>query len=272
VARSAFLAGFAGTSNVLAGKQYGIPVSGTMAHSFVTAFDNEADSFTAFAKTFPDHSIFLIDTYDTLKGAETAVRVARTMNQNGRQLRGVRLDSGDMTELSRRVRAILDQGGQKEVKIFASGNLDEYAIEKMILDGAQIDAFGIGTKMGVSADAPYLDIVYKLVKLGDRNVKKLSPGKMTLAGKKEVFRKVSPEGRFLEDVIGIREEELPYARPLLDQVMSGGKRIKAAPPDLEEIRRYALEGLKHLDDRYKRLSSPDIYPIHYSNALKALQG
>jgi nicotinate phosphoribosyltransferase len=272
VARSAYLAGFAGTSNVLAGKHYGIPVSGTMAHSFVTAFDNEADSFSAFAKTFPDHSIFLIDTYDTLKGAETAVRVARAMKRNGLQLRGVRLDSGDMTELSRSVRTILDQGNQKEVKIFASGNLDEYAIEKMILDGAQIDAFGIGTKMGVSADAPYLDIVYKLVKLGDKNVRKLSPDKITLAGKKQVFRKVSPEGRFLKDIIGIREEEIPDTRPLLDLVVSGGNPIKSALPSLEEIRKHVMEGLKHLDEKYKHLTSPDVYPVHYSPGLNGLQG
>ena len=271
VARSSYLAGFAGTSNVLAGKRFGIPISGTMAHSFVTAFDGEADAFTAFSKTFPNHSIFLIDTYDTLKGAAVAVQVARTMNQEGRKLLGVRLDSGDRVDLSRKVRRILDEGQQQDVKIFASGDLDEYTIEESIRQGAKIDAFGVGTRMGVSADAPYLDIVYKMVQIGDRNVRKLSTGKETLGGRKQVFRNFSPNGEFLDDMIGIREEHIPDAHPLLETVMRSGHRTGPASGSLEEIRKKTAENLSRLNEKYKRLTYPEVFPVSLSSELKAIQ-
>lgn len=270
-ARSSYMAGFAGTSNVLAGKMFGIPLSGTMAHSFVTAFDRETDAFAAFAKTFPNHSIFLIDTYDTLKGAEAAVEVAGAMNSAGRKLLGVRLDSGDMIELSRKVRSILDEGGQPDVKIFASGDLDEHRIQKIIRHGAKIDAFGIGTRMGVSADAPYLDIVYKLVRMGDRNVRKLSSGKKTLAGKKQVFRKMSPGGEFVKDVIGLREERIPGTRQLLEPVFKSGRRTVPGGTALEEIRHKIAKNLACLDEKYKRLTSPETFPVELSSRLKSIQ-
>ena len=270
-ARSSYLAGFAGTSNVLAGEKFGIPLSGTMAHSFVMAFHKEADAFAAFAKTFPNNAIFLIDTYDTLKGAQRAVQVARSMNSVGRKLLGVRLDSGDMVDLSRKVRCILDEGGQQEVKILASGDLDEYRIQEIIGQGAKIDAFGIGTKMGVSADAPYLDIVYKMVQIDGRNVRKLSSDKKTLAGEKQVFRKVSENGEIEKDVIGLREEQIPGTQPLLETVMKGGRCAPHTRTTLEKIRKRASENLAHLDEKYKKLKSPETFPVELSSRLKSIQ-
>ncbi len=271
VARNSYLAGFAGTSNVLAGEKYNIPLSGTMAHSFVTAFGRESDAFAAFAHTFPDQSIFLIDTYDTLKGAQTAVEVSRTMRQAGRKLLGVRLDSGDLVDLSRKVRCILDEGGQADVKIFASGDLDEYRIQDIILQGAKIDAFGVGTRMGVSADAPSLEIVYKMVRLGDRNVRKMSSGKETLGGRKQVFRKVSPDGDYLQDIIAAREERIPDAHPLLEAAMKGGRRMTSPATSLKDIRIRAEKNLSLLGESYRRITSPEAFPVELSNRLKSIQ-
>ena len=167
-----------------------------MAHSFVTAFSSETEAFEAYANLFPDSSVFLIDTYDTLQGANHAAMVGNRMKQKRHALMGVRLDSGNMVTLSRQVRRILDQAGLSDVQIFASSGFDEYALEKLICDGACIDAFGVGTRMGVSADAPYLDMVYKMVRLGERNVRKTSEGKVTLSGEKQVFRKTAGNGPF----------------------------------------------------------------------------
>jgi len=172
VARSTYIAGFNATSNVLAGKTYGIPISGTMAHSYISAFDSELDAFSAYSDTFPENSIFLVDTYDTIEGAHNAVKVAKKMEEKGHFLTGVRLDSGDMVMLSKKVRKILDEAGLLNVKIFASSGFDEFKIADCISKGAKIDAFGVGTKVGVSADAPYLDIVYKIVRFKDRDTRK----------------------------------------------------------------------------------------------------
>jgi nicotinate phosphoribosyltransferase len=181
VARSTYIAGFAATSNVMAGRYYGIPVSGTMAHSYVQTFEREIDAFMAFAEAFPENAVLLIDTYDSLDGARNTVAAARQLQPRGISLKGVRIDSGDMVRLSREVRKILDSGGLADVHIFASSGFDERKIEAVLDDGAKIDAFGVGTKLGVSADSPYLDMVYKLVRFGGRDVRKLSPGKKTLA-------------------------------------------------------------------------------------------
>jgi len=204
VARSTYIAGFVATSNVLAGQIYGIPISGTMAHSYIEAFSGDLAAFSAYSETFPDTSIFLIDTYNTIDGAKHAVTVAKQMKENGHSLIGVRLDSGDMVDLSQKVRKIFDDAGLSDVKIFASSGFDEFKIAEVISKGAKIDAFGVGTKVGVSADAPYLDAVYKMVRFKNRDVRKLSPGKITLAGEKQVFRKSDPNGRYLEDIIGLR--------------------------------------------------------------------
>ena len=268
VARSSYLAGFAGTSNVLAGIRDGIPAFGTMAHSFVTSFPDEKDAFTAFAETFPENTVLLIDTYDTLSGARKAVEVAREMARKGHQLRGVRLDSGDMAQLSRDVRTILDGEGYSDVEIFASGGFDEHKIQDVIFRGAQIDAFGVGTKMGVSADAPYTDIAYKLVRYADRPVLKLSSGKRTLVGEKQVFRR-REAGELAGDVIALRGESVP-GDPLLTPVMHGGRRTHPAE-SLETIRDRCAEALNSLPPGCRKLRTPDEYPVTLGEELARLQ-
>lgn len=269
-ARSSYIAGFTATSNVLAGKQYGLPVAGTMAHSYVTAFENELEAFRAYARIFPQNSVFLIDTYDTLEGARNAAIVGLEMRAQGYSLAGVRLDSGDMVDLSRKVRRILDEADLAEVKIFASSGFDEYEIEELLSREAGIDAFGIGTKMGVSADAPYLDIVYKLVRYGSRNVRKLSPGKVTLAGPKQVFRKARSSGRFIEDIITPRQERITTARPLLGKVMENG-RIVAPTESLEVLRSRCRKQLESLAPDLKKAHSSAVYTVGISPELVEMQ-
>ena len=270
VARCTYLAGFASTSNVLAGKIYGIPISGTMAHSYIEAFDSELDAFLAFAETFPENSILLIDTYDTIEGAKNAVKVAKEMKKRGQALIGVRLDSGNMTDLSQKVRKIFDEDGFFDVKIYASSGFDEFKIAKVIAEGAKIDAFGVGTKVGVSADAPYLDIVYKMTRYKDRDVKKLSPGKITLAGEKQVFRKSDQNGRYLEDIIGLRGETIPGGEPLLEKVMEDGKLLRP-DPSLQDIRDRFKTNFCLLDEKYKSIHDTVIYPVRLSQRLEHLQ-
>jgi nicotinate phosphoribosyltransferase len=270
VARSTFIAGFAATSNVLAGKIYGIPVSGTMAHSYVGAFDSERDAFRAYFETFPDHCIFLIDTYDTIEGAKNAVAVAKEMKNKGHMLIGVRLDSGDTVILSQGVRKILDDAGFSDVKIFASSGFDEFKIARVVSEGAMIDAFGVGTKVGVSSDAPFVDVVYKMVHFKDRDVRKLSPGKVTLAGEKQVFRKINSRGYFAEDIIGARDEHILGGDPLLEKVMEDGKVLRPHPT-LEGIRNRFELNFSRLDDQYKSIHGAAVYPVRLSNRLKQLQ-
>lgn len=269
VARASYIAGFGGTSNVLAGKLYGIPVSGTMAHSFITSFEDEAEAFRAFFRTFPENTVLLIDTYDTLAGAHKAVEVAREMLREGMALRGVRLDSGDVATLSKQVKEIFRKGGLPDVKIFASGGFDEYKIHGVVERGAQIDAFGVGTKMGVSSDAPYNDIAYKLVKYDHRPVLKLSTGKKTLADEKQVFRIREGGGWLQKDIIGLRYEDLE-GEPLLHPVMKNGERL-GSPESLTSIRDRLSEEFAALPDDYKILESPEVYPVEISDRLKALQ-
>jgi len=270
VARSTYLAGFAATSNVLAGQLYGIPISGTMAHSYIEAFRGDLAAFSAYSETFPDNSIFLIDTYNTIDGAKHAVTVAKQMKEKGHSLVGVRLDSGDMVELSQKVRKIFDDAGLSDVKIFASSGFDEFKIAKFIAQGAKIDAFGVGTKVGVSADAPYLDVVYKMVHFKERDVRKLSPGKITLAGEKQVFRKSDPNGRYLEDIIGLRDDIVDQGTPLLKKVMENGE-ILQPHPSLQAIRESFKKNFALLDERYKSILEYNTYPVKLSKHLKMLQ-
>ena len=270
VARSTFIAGFAATSNVLAGKIYGIPISGTMAHSYVSAFDSELDAFFAYADTFPDHSIFLIDTYDSVEGARHAATVAKEMQKKGHTLIGVRLDSGDMVSLSREVRKIFDDAGLLDVKIFASSGFDEFKIAKVISAGAAIDAFGVGTKVGVSADAPFVDVVYKMVRFKGRDVRKLSPGKVTLAGEKQLFRKSDQYGRYSEDIIGQRDEIIVEGKPLLEKVMGNGK-LLCPHPQLQVLQERFKKNFAALDDGYKSIQDHKAYPVKLSTRLQNLQ-
>ncbi len=267
-ARASFIAGCSGTSNVLAGKLYGIPVSGTMAHSYITSFKDEADAFRAFAETFPDNTVLLIDTYDTTIGARNAALVGKEMKSGGKRLKAVRLDSGDIALLSKKVRQILDEAGLEDTTIFASGALDEHSIAEMIRKGAQVDAFGVGTKMGVSADAPYTDSAYKLVSYGGRPTMKLSTGKETLVCDKQVFRR-RDRGKLASDTIALRTEKIE-GTPLLEPVMRGGRRFMQTEP-LTAIRERFLEEFLSLDDQYKALIKPALFPIGHSPSLESLQ-
>ncbi len=270
VARSTYIAGFVATSNVLAGKLYGIPISGTMAHSYISSFGDEIEAFRAFARSFPKKTILLIDTYDTVAGARKAAIVGQEMAKEGHKLLGVRLDSGDMTLLSQQVRNVLDEAGLRDVEIFASSGFDEYKIATTLKEDARIDAFGVGTKMGVSADAPYFDMAYKLVQYGERPIMKLSTGKVNLAGEKQVFRKTDHQGQFLEDIIGTRDETIEAACPLLEPVMQDGKLLRKHP-SLEEIRERFRKNFAALDEKYKALDGAHLYPVKLSARLSALQ-
>ncbi len=192
------------------------------------------------------------------------------MEEKGHFLTGVRLDSGDMVMLSKEVRKILDRAGLFNVKIFASSGFDEFKIADCISKGAKIDAFGVGTKVGVSADAPYLDIVYKVVRFKDRDTRKLSPGKITLAGKKQVFRKTDKQGTYLEDILGIRDEKIGGGKPLLEKVMEDGK-CAGTHPSLPEIRNEFKNNFSFLDDKYKSLGDTETYPVKLSRRLLDLQ-
>ena len=258
-ARASYIAGFTATSNVLAGKLFGLPVTGTMAHSYVESFDREEEAFRVFAENFPENTVFLIDTYDTLEGARRAARVALKLKEKGLSVRGVRLDSGDVIELSRKVRRVLDEAGLSEVKIFVSGGLDERKIAEIVSSGAPVDAFGVGTKMGVSADAPYLDLAYKLVEYDGRPRMKLSEGKITYPGRKQVFRRYDDSGLMEEDLLALREEDLP-GEPLLKCFMRE-RNLLETPPSLSTIRRRAAEEIARLPKEVregKRSPSPRI--------------
>lgn len=270
VPRCVYIAGFDGTSSVLAGKKWGVPLVGTMAHSFVGAFDDEISAFEAFAEVFPDKSVFLIDTYDTLEGAKNAVSVAIRMRAKGHPPIGVRLDSGDMVTLSRQVRRVFDEAGLFDVKIFASGGFDEFKITDSIKAGASIDGFCVGTKMGVSADAPFMDVAYKMVRFGNKNIRKISTGKVSLAGEKQVFRFSYDSGRYKEDIIGMRSEKFKTAQPLLEPVMKNGKRLNS-PPSLLDIRERFKRKFSQLDETYKHLTKKVVYPVEVSRQLKELQ-
>jgi nicotinate phosphoribosyltransferase len=278
-ARSSYLAGFDGSSNVLAGKRYGIPVFGTMAHSYVMAHEREVESFEHFTASFPQLSTLLVDTYDTVRGVQNAVKVGQKLKEQGARLQAVRLDSGDLSELSRRAREILDRAELKDTAIFASGNLDEYRIADLMKDGAPIDGFGVGTAMAVSADAPSADFTYKLVEYQDRPRLKTSAGKLSLPARKQVFRALNQSGAFNADLIGLSDESPATVgrefRPapaqvteLLASQMEGGRRI-APRPTLSDARSRFIQSLAMLDARYKLILRPVAYPVRLTAALNA---
>ena len=269
MARCGYIGGFQGTSNLLASRRYGIPPVGTMAHSFISSFQREEDAFSAYARSFPDRVVLLLDTYDTIDGARNAVRVGKELEANGHRLTGVRLDSGDLGELSRHVRRILDGSGLGYVRIVASGGLDEYSILELARTRAPIDIFGVGTRVGVSEDAPWSDMSYKLVVYDERPVMKLSEGKVSPPGSKQVFRSVGPDGMFAGDVVGTEDEAPAQGVPLLSPVMHGGRRLRAGP-SLDEIRETLSAQLERLDGKYKDISSPERYPVTFSPKLAEL--
>ena len=272
-ARCSYIAGCSGTSSVLAGMRYGIPIFGTMAHSFVMFFDNEVEAFRAFAKTFPLSSTLLIDTYDNVKGAENAATIAKELERKGFRLGGVRIDSGDLVEVSKKVRELLDEKGLGYVKVFASGDLDEYKIQELLRRGAKIYAFGVGTRMSTSQDRPYVDVIYKLCeKMGKSGrfvpTMKLSQGKITLPARKQVYRVKDKNGCFMKDIVAVHDESVE-GTPLLAKVMEKGK-IVYRLPKLEEIRENALRNISKLQDKYKRLERAPRYPVVLSPHLRDL--
>jgi nicotinate phosphoribosyltransferase len=228
-ARAGALVGFAGTSNVAASQRYGLAASGTMAHSFVEVFADEAEAFSTFAAQSTGAVTLLVDTYDTDQGVRIAAEVLRQLP--GHRPGGVRLDSGDLAALAAQTRHTLDAAGLPGARIVVSGGLDEYGIEDLITAGAPVDVFAVGTKVGTSADAPYLDAAYKLVEYDGRPVMKLSTGKVTAPGAKQVFR-----GPGLTDELALRAEQRPGdVEPLLEPVMRAGRRLQPAQPPVDEV-------------------------------------
>jgi nicotinate phosphoribosyltransferase len=263
-ARAAFVGGCEATSNVEAGRRFGIPLSGTMAHSWVMAFPNQAEAFRQFAAVFGDRSVLLLDTYDTVAAA---IWVAAS----GIRPHAVRLDSGDVIGLSRRVREILDAAGLQQTKIFASGDLDEWRIAEIVAAGAAIDAFGVGAALSTSSDAPSLGGVYKLVEIERGGapvaIMKLSPDKQTVPGRKQVWR-IFEEGMAVADVIGLADEsDPPQSRRLLSRVMVGGRR-EQQPQRLEVLRTACRAALAELPPSVRRLRNPSEYPIRFTDALQ----
>ena len=278
-ARSSYLAGFDGTANVLAGKRYGIPVFGTMSHSFVMAHDHERDAFSEFVSSFPALSTLLVDTYDTVHGVENAAAVGAKFREAGVKIQGVRLDSGELGELSRKTRRILDQSGFGAIAIVASGNLDEYRIAELVDAGAPIDAFGVSVALAVSED-PAADFTYNLVDYKDQGRLKTSAGKISTPGRKQLFRAYAPSGSFFADLIGIADEgPTTVAREfkpipaktvrLMETVFDNGRRIMPRPT-LAQARECLTKGLTALDARYKTIRRPAEFPVRPTAALGAL--
>jgi len=248
--------------------EYGIPVYGTMAHSYIMSFPDELSAFRAFAKDFPGNAFLLIDTYDTVQGARHAITVARELAEQGRRLRGVRIDSGDLADLSTQVRALLEAAGLSDVQILLSGELDEDKIERLLANGASADAFGVGTEMGTSGDAPSLGGVYKLVEDNQGPKVKLSTGKATLPGQKQVWRIAAAEGP--RDVLALVEEPPPPGgEPLLVKVMEEGRTTTGVR--LADSRARALSRLHALPAPWRHLHAAPAPPVTLSDELQRLQ-
>jgi len=264
VARCSYLVGAAGTSLVLAGKIYGIPLFGTMAHSYIQSHKDEAEAFAEFERMYPQTTL-LVDTYDTLQGVQKVIDLGHKLGSAFR-VHAIRLDSGDIGALAKQTRAMLDRAGLQHVQIFASSDLDEYEIARLIQAAAPIDAFGVGTRLAVIQDAPHIDMAYKLVEYAGEPRMKLSAHKIVYPGRKQVFRK-SKDGRFVGDAIGRFDEKLE-GEPLLQIVMRAGKRLPAGCVGLEDSRRHANDQSKRLPERLLRLDQPEApYPVAISDAL-----
>jgi nicotinate phosphoribosyltransferase len=267
-ARASYIAGYAGTAAVLAGEHFGIPLFGTMAHSFVQAFDSEAAAFEAFARSRPKNLTLLIDTYDTEAAARKVVELARRLAPEGIEVGAVRLDSGDLIALSKSVRRILDEGGCQDVTIFASGGLDDKELIAFRDSGAPIDGFGVGTALTTSSDKPALDCAYKLEEYDGLPRRKHSPGKATWPGRKQVWRQDGPDGRMQGDVLSL-DTDSQRGEALLVPVMKDGRRL-GPPPALSEIRANAARNLERLPEALRRLDPAAAYPVTVAKPLIAL--
>jgi nicotinate phosphoribosyltransferase len=267
-ARASYIAGFAGTATVLADKEFGIPIFGTMAHSYIQVHDDEAEAFENFARARPKNLTLLIDTYDTEAAARKVVALAPRLKAAGISIGAVRLDSGDLITLSKTVRRILDEGGLRDVTIFASGGIDETVVANIIRSGAPIDGFGIGSSLTTSYDAPGVDCIYKLQEYAGLPRRKRSAGKATWPGRKQVWRRFGADGRMAGDVLSLEYDD-QAGEPLIELVMQGGKRLKPAST-LAEIRARAARDLERLPEPLRRLEPGASYPVEVSEALRRL--
>jgi nicotinate phosphoribosyltransferase len=267
-ARASYIAGFASAANVLAGERYGIPVVGTMAHSFVQVHDDEMTAFENFARARPDGVVLLIDTYDTEAGARKVVQLAPKLKADGIAIRGVRIDSGDLASMARKVRDILDAGGLKDVIILVSGGINEDVLQTMMAARTPIDGFGIGVNLDASIDAPSLDCAYKLQDYAGKPRRKLSEGKATWPGRKQVWRSYGADRRMRGDILSL-ENDSQAGETLIAPVMRGGKRLAPAPT-LAQIREHATRELGKLPEPLRKLEAGMEYPVEISKALRAL--
>lgn len=264
-ARNAYISGFAATSNVEAGLRYGIPVAGTCAHSFIMSFPSEATAFEKYKEVFPDYSVLLVDTYDTIEGVKLAAR------QSG-ALQGIRIDSGDLSELAKKARVILDEEGRTETKIVVSSDLNEHKIQALLKSNAPIDLFGVGTELATVKDAPALSGVYKLVEQTlegkPRYVAKNSPSKPSYPGRKQIARLFNSDGLLDRDLVLLEEESLPAgAQPLLEVWMEGGRLLKDRE-SLDTIRQRVQTGLSQLPESMRRLKDPETLKVEYSQGIQ----
>lgn len=267
-ARASYLAGFAGSATTLAEKRFGVPIFGTMAHSFIQAHADETTAFLNFARSRPAHAVLLIDTYDTERGAEKVVALAPRLAELGVQVRGVRLDSGDLADHARKVRRILDQGGLADVTIFASGGLEERKLQRYAADGVPIDGYGVGTSLTTSEDAPALDCAYKIQEYDGVPKRKRSEGKATWPGRKQIYRSYAEDGSMAGDVLTLEDDEQD-GEPLIRPVMRNGRRIGALPT-LSDARDLCTAQLDRLPAHLRRLANDPPYPVEVSEALRSL--
>jgi nicotinate phosphoribosyltransferase len=267
-ARASYIAGFAGTATVLADKVYGIPIYGTMAHSFIQSYDDEMEAFEEFARARPQNLTLLIDSYDTEAAAHKVVALAPRLRASGISIAAVRLDSGDLIALSKSVRRILDDGALREVRIFASGGLTEDGVASVLRAGAPIDGFGMGTSLTTSSDVPSLDCVYKLQEYAGLSRRKRSTGKATWPGRKQVWRSYGADGRMLADVLSI-ESDQHNGDPLLELAIERGRRIAPSPP-LTTLRERAARDLARLPEPLRRLDPHASYPVQIGDRLRRL--
>jgi nicotinate phosphoribosyltransferase len=267
-ARAGWVGGLDGTATVMASARFGVPVSGTMAHSYVLAHESEQQAFADFARDRPNDVVLLLDTWDTERAAQTVVRLAPLLAREGIEIRGVRLDSGDLAAHARRVRDLLDRGGLPAVKIFASGNLDEHGIAELVAAGAPIDGFGVGTRLDTSADAPYLDCTYKLQEYAGVPRRKRSEGKATWPGRRQVFRRHAGDGTIAGDTVTLAGEP-GDGTPLVQPVMRRGARVTRVPTAAES-RAHALAQLATLPEGLRRLDATVPYPVEIGVALREL--
>jgi len=266
-ARAAEIGGCLGTSNTLAGQLFGIDTYGTQAHSWVMAHEDESDAFDHFMDTFPEGSVLLVDTYNVRNAVKKIIA-------RGRKPAGIRLDSGDITADSRWARRTLDRAGWKDVKIFASGDLDEYRIAEALRNGAALDAFGVGTALGTPGDAPHLNLIYKLVEVERggkvREAAKFSHAKATYPGRKQVFRRLAGNGELAGDTIALADDPSNGDEPLLIEVMRGGHRL-VSPEPIGALRDRCIVNLAKLPLRYRQIQRSALYPVRYSKRLTAMR-